>query len=65
MEIFEDMLLDIGAAYDDGKYSQETWPLGYGEHQTKYSPWVATLGLGTKINLGYFYCELKLLGIKT
>ena len=51
--------MDIGAAYDDGKYSQKTWPIGYGQPQTKYSPWVATLGLGTKINLGYFLLRIE------
>ena len=40
--------LDIGAAWDDGEFYRDDWPYEYGQQMNKYSPWVATLGLGTK-----------------
>ena len=51
--------LDIGAAWDDGEFSKDGWPYEYGKQYNKYSPWVATLGLGTKINLGYFLLRIE------
>ena len=53
--------VDIGAAWDDvSEFNQNTWPDRYRNYSlNKYSPWVTTFGLGTKINLGYFLLRIE------
>ena len=53
--------VDIGAAWDDvSEFNQNTWPQRYRNYSlNKYSPWVTTFGLGTKINLGYFLLRIE------
>ena len=53
--------IDIGAAWDDvSEFNQNTWPDRYRNYSlNKYSPWVTTFGLGTKINLGYFLLRIE------
>ena len=53
--------MDIGAAWDDvNEFSITNWPDRYGTSQlSDFSPWVTTVGLGTKINLGYFLLRIE------
>ena len=53
--------IDIGAAWDDvSEFNQNIWPDRYRNYSlNKYSPWVTTFGLGTKINLGYFLLRIE------
>ena len=53
--------IDIGAAWDDvSEFNQNNWPDRYRNYSlNKYSPWVTTFGLGTKINLGYFLLRIE------
>ncbi len=54
--------MDIGAAWDrSSEFSDiSNWPERYGNNVSNtYSPWVTTIGLGTKINLGYFLLRIE------
>jgi Tol biopolymer transport system component len=53
--------MDIGAAWDDPKeFTTTSWPDRYGSSNSgEFSPWVTTVGLGTKINLGYFLLRIE------
>ena len=61
--------MDIGAAWDETREFDKTirygennsrWPLRYrGDTSGDFSPWVTTIGLGTKINLGYFLLRIE------
>ena len=61
--------MDIGAAWDEvGEFNNKNrygpnkskWPERYGfNNTTDFSPWVTTIGLGTKINLGYFLLRIE------
>ena len=61
--------MDIGAAWDEvGEFNNKNrygpnnskWPERYGfNNSTDFSPWVTTIGLGTKINLGYFLLRIE------
>jgi len=53
--------MDVGAAWDDtNEFSTTNWPDRYGTRQlSDFSPWVTTVGLGTKINLGYFLLRIE------
>ena len=54
--------MDLGAAWDEtSEFSSKNWPERYGQDVSgKYSPWVVTAGLGTKINLGYFLLKIEM-----
>ena len=53
--------MDVGAAWDDPKeFTNTSWPDRYGSSNSgEFSPWVTTIGLGTKINLGYFLLRIE------
>jgi outer membrane protein assembly factor BamA len=62
--------MDVGAAWDEAEeFTNTSWPGRYWvEDQNKnlipptlldFSPWVTTVGLGTKINLGYFLLRIE------
>jgi outer membrane protein assembly factor BamA len=53
--------MDVGAAWDDPKeFTNTSWPERYGSSNSgEFSPWVTTIGLGTKINLGYFLLRIE------
>jgi outer membrane protein assembly factor BamA len=53
--------MDVGAAWDDPEeFTNRSWPDRYGSSNSgEFSPWVTTIGLGTKINLGYFLLRIE------
>ena len=53
--------MDVGAAWDDPEeFTKTSWPVRYGSSNSgEFSPWVTTIGLGTKINLGYFLLRIE------
>ena len=61
--------MDIGAAWDETRefdkatrYGENNsrWPGRYGDDISgEFSPWITTIGLGTKINLGYFLLRIE------
>jgi outer membrane protein assembly factor BamA len=54
--------MDVGAAWNDPKeFTDTSWPDRYdgSSNSGEYSPWVTTIGLGTKINLGYFLLRIE------
>lgn len=53
--------MDVGAAWDDAnEFTTTQWPERYGSGDSgEFSPWVTTVGLGTKINLGYFLLRIE------
>ncbi len=54
--------MDIGAAWDDsGEFSDYNLMVDkYGSNIPSYmTPWVTTVGFGTKINLGYFLLKIE------
>ena len=53
--------MDIGASWDENdEFNTTQWPNRYGPDNTgDFSPWVSTVGLGTKINLGFFLLRIE------
>ncbi|MBT3840320.1 MAG: hypothetical protein HOF50_10310 [Candidatus Marinimicrobia bacterium] len=53
--------MDVGAAWDESsEFNTTRWPKRYGTNNTgDFSPLVTTVGLGTKINLGYFLLRIE------
>jgi outer membrane protein assembly factor BamA len=53
--------MDIGASWDENdEFNTTQWPNRYGRDNTgDFSPWVSTVGLGTKINLGFFLLRIE------
>jgi Tol biopolymer transport system component len=52
--------LDVGAAWDDmNEFSNKDLLVDkYGNISDEFSPWIGSLGLGVKINLGYFLLRI-------
>lgn len=62
--------MDVGAAWNDvSEFNSTDWPQRYWIRNStgqlippsskKFSPWVTTVGLGTKFNLGYFLLRIE------